>query len=164
MSAASVEGVLYEMGQVCPDNDRTPFYRLRDYLRLKISEMRDLLDLNHQEAQFVALFADPRTIDSDIKARLEELMYDCPAASRMNPTAQGDTMMDTTKKWLYDLGRNPEYGQLIDLGGGYPERFAALQLGGTMSHPKADDNQFVLGGTSRPSKCHCTNEWVHNSA
>ena len=152
------------MGQVCPENDRTPFYRLRDYLRLKISEMRDLLDLNHQEAQFVALFADPRTIDSDIKARLEELMYDCPAASRMNPTAQGDKMMDTTKKWLYNLGRNPKYGKLTNKLSGWDEWYAPLQLGGTMSETKADDDQFVLGETNRPSKCHCTNEWVHNSS
>ena len=162
VSAASVQEVLREMKEVCLEKDQIPFLQLWEYLSLKVSGMRDLLNLQHQEAQFVALFADPQTIDPEITERLQDLMYDCPAAPRMPLEQQGNIMMETTKKWLYDLGRNPAYGQKKPLGG-WDQLFAPLELGWKMPAPKADQDRFVLGATSRPSKWHCTDECMCNS-
>jgi hypothetical protein len=147
--------VIDRLPEFCGPADELPYLRFSEHLRWRIQGLstgggqgvpRPPRSSGHVLDDSVTVFAGRFLSASPAAAALDIVRRTPVIPPRLTLVHQMDIMVPHVRDWLLQLGRNPNYGQVVDREGNPTGKDLYMELGGTMPERKAPDARFVLGG------------------
>jgi hypothetical protein len=138
----------------CSLTDELPYRRFSEHIRWKIQRLsaggagvpHPPSAAGHRFDDTVTVFAGRFLAATPAAPALEIVRRTPVIPPRLTLTQQMDLMLPYVQEWLLQLGRNPNYGQVLDKNLEPTGKDLYMELGGTMPERKAPDDRFVLGG------------------